>query len=48
MNKTNEKIKKGIREGLNNIQIAKRLGRALDKELEDRINKFRVTTELLQ
>lgn len=41
MNLTDEKIKKGIRQKLTNEQIAKRLGRPLIKELEDRINNLR-------
>lgn len=41
MNKTNEKILKAIRQGCSNEKIAKRLGRPLTPELEERINKLR-------
>lgn len=41
MNLTNERIKKGIREKLSNEQIAKRLGRPLTEELQERINELR-------
>lgn len=39
--KTTLRIIKGIKAKLSNAQIAKRLGRPLDDELDKRINKLR-------
>lgn len=41
MNKTDLRIKKDIQRGCSNERIAKKLGRKLTVDLEERINKHR-------
>ena len=37
----NERIKKGIKQGCSDIRIAKKIGRPLTEELQERITKLR-------